>query len=77
LIIIIKSSYVNSFFSIIGGDFCSLWIGSINDALSILDLKDCHMIINVRFLWLRALFHLQDKETRLTCDVLEMVILSF
>lgn len=60
--------------SIIGGDFCSLWIGSINDALSILDLKDNHMVINVRFLWLRALFNLQDKETRLTCDVLDMLL---
>jgi len=77
LIIIIKCSYINSFSSIIGGDFCSLWIGSINDALSILDFKEDHMVINIRFLWLRALFNLQDKETRLTCDVLEMVILSF
>jgi len=48
-----------------------------NDALSILDFKENHMVINIRFLWLRALFNLQDKETRLTCDVLEMVILSF
>lgn len=32
------------------------------------------MMINVRFLWLRALFNLQDKETRLTCDVLDLVI---
>ncbi|XP_027850821.2 calcineurin-binding protein cabin-1-like [Aphis gossypii] len=60
--------------SIIGGDFCSLWIGSINDALSILDFKEDHMVINIRFLWLRALFNLQDKETRLTCDVLEMLL---
>lgn len=64
-------------FSIIGGDFCSLWIGSINDALSTLDLKDDHKMINIRFMWLRALFNLQDKETGLTCDILNMVIHIF
>lgn len=32
------------------------------------------MMINVRFLWLRALFNLQDKDIGLTCDVLDMVI---
>jgi len=32
------------------------------------------MMINVRFLWLKELFNLQDKETGLTCDVLNMVI---
>lgn len=32
------------------------------------------MVISIRFLWLKALFNLQDKETGLTCDVLELVI---
>jgi len=64
-------------FSIIGGDFCSLWIGSISDALSMYELEDNHKMINIRFLWLRALFNLQNKETGLTCDLLNMVILNF
>lgn len=62
-------------FSIIGGDFCSLWIGSMEDAISALDLKDIdNKTINIRFLWLRALFHLQDKEIGLACGLLNMVI---
>lgn len=66
---------MNYYCSIIGGDFCSLWIGSIHDALLILNLKkEDHTDINIRFLWLRALFNLQDKETSLTCDVLDTVI---
>ncbi|VVC42534.1 Hypothetical protein CINCED_3A009963 [Cinara cedri] len=60
--------------SIIGGDFCSLWIGSITDALSSLDFKDDYVAINIRFLWLKAIFHVQDKETGLTCDVLDMLL---
>lgn len=33
-------------------------------------------MIHVRFLWLRALFNLQDKEIGLTCDLLNMVNLN-
>lgn len=50
-------------------------MGSIDDALSMLDFKEDHLVLNIRFHWLRALFNLQDKETGLTCDVLDMVIL--
>lgn len=31
------------------------------------------MMLNIRFLWLKALFNLQDKETGCTCDLLNMV----
>lgn len=33
-------------------------------------------MIHTRFLWLRALFNLQDKEIGLTCDLLNMVNLN-
>lgn len=33
-------------------------------------------MIRTRFLWLRALFNLQDKEIGLTCDLLNMVNLN-
>lgn len=68
-----KFFIVDLLYSIIGGDFCSLWIGSINDALSLFDFKDDYVTINIRFIWLKAIFHMQDKETELTCDVLDMV----
>jgi len=73
----IISNNVIIIFSVIGGDFCSLWIGSIEDAISILDLKGIdNKIINIRFLWFQALFHLQDKEIGLTCGLLNMVTFS-